>query len=69
MSTSLLSTVRSVLDEFNKSSTTNCFKRTNILKKNNQRFIVITIKYYNMVLYMALIYWLMVRVGDLFIEP
>ena len=41
--------------------------QTNIRKKNNKLYIVITIKYYNIFLYMALIYWLMVRAGDLFI--
>ena len=39
----------------------------NILKKNKEKLLsVITIKYDN-VLYLALMYWLMVKVGDLFI--
>ena len=67
MSTSLLSTVHSVLDKFLKSSTTNCFKQMNILEKNNQTFSCVTIKYYNIFLYMALIYSFMFRIGGLFI--
>ena len=40
--------VHSVLDEFKKSSTTNFFKLTNILKKNKEKLLsVITVKYDN----------------------